>query len=36
MHTLFRSVTGGVDWGEMANLLIYINWIWGYLVINGS
>ena len=32
MHTLFRSVTGGVDWGDMANLLIYINWIWGYLV----
>lgn len=30
MHTLFRSVTGGVDWGDMANLLIYINWIWGY------
>ena len=32
MHTLFRSVTGGVDWGDMANLLIYINWIWGYMV----
>eukprot|EP00435_Cladocopium_sp_Y103_P049644 s663_g15.t1 len=30
MHTLFRAVTGGVDWGDMANLLIYINWIWGY------
>jgi len=30
MHTLFRSVTGGVDWGDMANLLIYVNWIWGY------
>ena len=31
MHTLFRSVTGGVDWGDMANLLIYVNWIWGRL-----
>ena len=31
MHTLFRSVTGGVDWGDMANLLIYVNWIWGHL-----
>ena len=32
MHTLFRSVTGGVDWGDMANLLIYVNWIWGHLL----
>ena len=30
MHTLFRSVTGGLDWGEMADHLIEIDWIWGY------
>ena len=30
MHTLFRSVTGGYDWGEMADLLIAIDWVWGY------
>jgi len=30
MHTLFRSVTGGLDWGEMADLLVHIDWAWGY------
>ncbi|CAE7345352.1 Sodium channel protein 60E [Symbiodinium microadriaticum] len=30
MHTLFRSVTGGLDWGEMADHLIEIDWVWGY------
>ena len=30
MHTLFRSVTGGLDWGEMADLLVDIDWVWGY------
>eukprot|EP00913_Durusdinium_trenchii_P034475 g32254.t1 len=32
MHTLFRSVTGGVDWGNMAELLVHINWFWGYVL----
>ena len=30
MHTLFRSVTGGLDWGEMADILVGIDWVWGY------
>lgn len=25
MHTLFRCVTGGVDWGDMAVLLIHVS-----------
>ncbi|CAJ1328296.1 unnamed protein product [Effrenium voratum] len=31
MHTLFRCVTGGTDWGDMAALLITVDWAWGYL-----
>ena len=29
MHTLFRCVTGGTDWGDMAALLITVDWAWG-------
>ncbi|OLQ03660.1 putative oxidoreductase [Symbiodinium microadriaticum] len=31
MHTLFRSITGGVDWSSLAVALAPLNWIWVYL-----
>eukprot|EP00930_Biecheleria_cincta_P016837 TRINITY_DN13565_c0_g1_i1.p1 TRINITY_DN13565_c0_g1~~TRINITY_DN13565_c0_g1_i1.p1 ORF type:complete len:705 (-),score=126.99 TRINITY_DN13565_c0_g1_i1:129-2243(-) len=31
MHTLFRSISGGLDWGQQINLLFHIHWVWGYL-----
>lgn len=31
MHTLFRSVSGGIDWGMVAHTLGEVNWIWTYL-----
>lgn len=31
MHTLFRSVSGGIDWGIVAHVLGEVHWIWMYL-----
>eukprot|EP00913_Durusdinium_trenchii_P002701 g2499.t1 len=31
MHTLFRSVSGGIDWGTVALTLNEVHWIWVYL-----
>ncbi|CAE7733383.1 SCN11A, partial [Symbiodinium pilosum] len=31
MHTLFRSITGGLDWSNVAEALAPLNWIWVYL-----
>lgn len=31
MHTLFRSITGGVDWAVYAKALAEVNWLWTYL-----
>eukprot|EP00435_Cladocopium_sp_Y103_P075416 s15_g57.t1 len=31
MHTLFRSVSGGIDWGMVAHTLEEVHWIWMYL-----
>lgn len=31
MHTLFRCITGGHDWGDVSDTLIHIDWALGYL-----
>ena len=31
MHTLFRSITGGLDWAVYAKALAEVNWLWTYL-----
>lgn len=31
MHSLFRSITGGVDWAVYARAFAQVNWMWTYL-----
>lgn len=31
MHSLFRSITGGLTWDDAVEALAVVNWIWAYL-----
>lgn len=31
IHTLFRSVSGGLSWSETADALVLIEWTWAYI-----
>eukprot|EP00913_Durusdinium_trenchii_P022049 g20720.t1 len=33
MQTLFQSISNGVTWGDVADKLHNLNWVWGYLYV---